>query len=100
MHEDFDRDGFLNYLEENFAGFVSTEGIYLRELIENIINYAHDNKNNSKDQFCYFLSDLLPEVGFGEIAVFMDDKYLTENGKFLKVEALQNRFFLILKIII
>ena len=73
----------MEYLENEFSGF---ENSFLRETVENIISYGLENKNSSLDEFCYFLSDMLPEVEFKNVALFMDDEYLTEQGKKLKRE--------------
>ena len=61
-------------LEENF-----TTDNYARQTVLNIIDYAHKHEHISKDQFAYFISDLLPEVEFLEVARFCDDAILT-NG--------------------
>lgn len=42
-------------------------------------NLKHENK--SLDKFCYWLSDILPEIEFGEVVAFMNDEYLTANGQ-------------------
>ena len=65
------------------------------ELIKNnyIINieYANEHEHISKDMFCKFVSDMIDEVEFGEVAMFMDDKCLTENGKAEKNKFLAHR---------
>ena len=73
----FDDAAFMRYLEREFNGF---ENCFLRELVENLIDYAHKHEQVSKDQFVYFISDMLPEVTFGEVAQFADDDILTANG--------------------
>lgn len=83
MYKDFDKAKFVEYMEKHFNGFSNS---FLRELIENIIDYALKNKQCSKDQFVYFISDLLPEVEFGEVAMFMSDNCLTNNGQQMKYD--------------
>jgi hypothetical protein len=73
----FNKQGFMEYLELSFNGF---ENSFLRNLVKNLIEYANKHERVSKDQFCYFVSDLLPEVEFGEVAMFMNDGSLTEYG--------------------
>ena len=55
------------------------ESSFARDLLENLIEYAHKHEQVSKDQFCEFLADLIPEVEMGEIAAFMEDECLTES---------------------
>ena len=74
MYKGFDSSGFMKLLEENF-----TTDNYARQTVLNIIDYAHKHKHISKDQFAYFISDLLPEVEFLEVARFCEDAILT-NG--------------------
>ena len=74
MYKGFDSNGFMEWLEENF-----TTDHYARQTVLNIIDYAHKHEHISKDQFAYFISDLLPEVEFLEVARFCDDAILT-NG--------------------
>ena len=74
----FNTSAFLSYLNSTFYGF---ENSFIRETIQNLISYGLINNNTSKDQFCYFLSDILSEVTFGEVAMFMDDSLLTQWGQ-------------------
>lgn len=84
MYKGFDKDGFMSWLEETFGGF---DNCFLRELVENIIEYAHKWEHVSKDQFCEFIYDMLPEVEFGEVAMFCEDEILTAYGQQMKREA-------------
>ena len=79
MKKGFDKEAFMNYLKEEFESVFNNHFIY--ELIDNLIEYAHKHEHVSKDQFIWFLADLIPEVEFGEIAQFAGDEMLTENGK-------------------
>lgn len=78
MNNGFDNIAFMEYLENTFTGF---ENCFLRNVIGNIIEYGHKHEHVSKDQFIYFLLDLLPDLEFGEIAQFANDEILTEYGK-------------------
>ena len=83
----FDETGFMGYLEKSFGGFENT---FLRGLVENLVEYGLMYERVSKDQFCYWLSNLLPEVSFGEVAAFMNDDSLTASGKTEKLEAIKD----------
>jgi hypothetical protein len=85
MTNGFDHSAFMAYLENNFNGF---ENSFLRETVGNIVDYGLKHERVSKDQFCYWVSDILPEISFGEVAMFMDDESLTANGKAEKQKAL------------
>lgn len=74
----FDRQGFMEYLQENFNGF---DNSFLRETINKIIDYGEKRHHNSLDQLCYFLYDTIAEIEFGEVAMFMDSSHLTAYGK-------------------
>lgn len=86
MYKGFDGPAFMAYLENTFNGF---ENCFLREIVLNIIEYAHNHEHVSKDQFIYFLFDLLPGLDFGEIAQFANDEILTEYGKAEKQKHIQ-----------
>lgn len=75
MSNGFNKDGFMRWLKEEFPGAIDTHWNY--ELVENILEYALRHEV-SKDQFAYFVSDILPEVEFLEVARFCDSKYLTD----------------------
>lgn len=81
MEQGFNKTAFMEYLAKTFYGFDSS---FTRQLVENVIDYANKWERVSKDQFTYFVSDMLPEVEFGEVAAFVDDKSLTEEGKLRK----------------
>lgn len=74
----FDRAGFMKYLEDTFNGF---DNSFLRQTVENIIDYAQKWEHVSRDQFAYFLSDMIPEIEFSEVARFCDDDILTDWGR-------------------
>jgi hypothetical protein len=79
MRNGFDEKGFLEYLEREFPTVFTNS--FARELVENVIDYGIKYERVSKDQICYFLQDMLPEISFGEIAMFVEDGSLTEFGK-------------------
>lgn len=82
----FNKKAFMAYMEENFNGF---ENPFMRRLIDNVVEYGEKEKTHSKDQLVYFLSDIIPEVEFGEIAQFADNSYLTKTGLMQKQDWLQ-----------
>lgn len=81
MKKGFNDEAFMAYMTYRFPNiFVEApEDSYsfVRELLMNLIEYAHKHEHVSKDQFCMFLSDLIPEVEMGEVAAFMEDNCLT-----------------------
>lgn len=78
MKKGFNDKGFMAYMNYQFPSvFSGLGGSFTWELLENLIEYAHKYEQVSKDQFCVFLSDLIPEVEMGEVAAFMEDDYLT-----------------------
>lgn len=78
MQKGFNNEGFMAYIAYQFPGvFAGNGSSFTRELLENLIEYAMKYEHVSKDQFCEFLADLLPEVEMGEVAAFMEDGCLT-----------------------
>lgn len=86
MENGFDRKAFMAYMENTFNGF---ETPFLRQLVDNVIDYAQKHERVSKDQFVYFVSDVIPEISFGEVAQFMDDECLTAYSQAEKQDWLQ-----------
>lgn len=86
MNKGFNKDGFMAFLEQTFSGF---ENSFLRETVRSLVDYALEHCHHSLDQACYFLSDMLPEVEFAEVAMFMDDSMLTCHGREVKRETLE-----------
>lgn len=72
--DDFDKTGFMAYLEETFDGF---ENAFLRETVEKLISFGLYEQSVSKGQFVSFLNRILPQVELGEIAAFASDGMLT-----------------------
>lgn len=77
-NEKFDVNGFLSYMEQHFE---CTKSYFVREMLQNLIEYAVNHKGHTLDSVAFFLSDMIPEVEFGEIAMFLDDSLLTTYGK-------------------
>lgn len=75
MKNGFDKDGFMKWLKEEFPGVVDTHWNW--DLVANIIDYAIDNKNASDDELPIFLSSMLPEIEYTEIAKFCDEDILS-----------------------
>lgn len=85
MINGFDKEGFMCWLKEKFPGVIDIHWNY--DLVENILNYALRDEV-SKDQFAYFVADILPEVELLEVARFCDSKYLTD-GTIKQLEQLK-----------
>lgn len=49
------------------------------DIVSNIIEYAQKWEHVSKDQFAEFVTTLLPEVEFKEVARFCSDEILTDS---------------------
>lgn len=76
----FDKNGFMEFIQETFVGFDGFDGMIPRQILGNIIDFAIENKNSSRDQLVYFLSDIFPDdLDFGEIAMFTPDEFLTKS---------------------
>ena len=52
METVFDKDGFMSWLKEEFSGVIDTHWNW--DLVENIIDYAMEQKNTSDDEFARF----------------------------------------------
>ena len=77
MINGFDKDGFMSWLKEEFPGCLDNHWHW--DLIENIIEYGFKHEMISKDQLVDWISDMLPEVEFLEVARFMEDGHLTKD---------------------
>lgn len=75
MENGFNKEGFMSWLKEEFPGVVDTHWNW--ELVENIIGYAIENKNTENDELAIFLSSMLPEIEYIEIAKFCDEDMLS-----------------------
>ena len=81
----FNTDGFMAYLKEQFGPM---DDHFTYDMVENLVNYGKDPHGHTKDALAYFLSDMIPEVEFCEVAMFMDDACLTHNGQMEKQKAI------------
>lgn len=84
----FNRAGFLNYYES--CKYTSMDNLSY-QLINNIVCYGMEQKNNAKDQLVYFITDLVPRLDFGEVAAFCDDAHLTNYGLAEKEKYLEEK---------
>lgn len=75
MKNGFNKEGFMKWLKEEFPGVIDTHWNY--DLVENIIDYAMENKNTDDDELAIFLSSMLPEIEYIEIAKFCDEDMLS-----------------------
>lgn len=64
-------DVIFEYLKNTFNFDFSNS--FIRNTIINMINYAVENFNHSKDQLAYYLSDIIDELTFEEIKKVIDD---------------------------
>ena len=81
MKNGFNNRDFINYFVYEKPAKNENPRRLLSEMLEKILEYAHKNEHNSKDQFIYFLLDILPAMDFGEIAQFANDEILTAYGR-------------------
>lgn len=72
----FYKKDFLEWLFAEFPGIGADP--WTRELIENVIAFGQKHEHISKDQFAYWIFDMLPDVEFLEAARFMDPGCLTD----------------------
>ena len=77
MRKGFNFEGFMTWLREEFPSCLNNS--WNCELVKNIIKYGFKHEMIAKDQLCYWISDILPDVEFLEVARFMEDAHLT-NG--------------------
>lgn len=76
MRHGFNFDEFIAWLKEKFPGCLDTRWNY--DLVENIIEYGLRYEIIAQDQFCYWVSNMLPEVEFLDVARFMENNHLTD----------------------
>ena len=70
----FNENAFIEWIEDKFE-----LNQYAVQMVTNIIEYAQKWEQVSKDQFAEFISNLLPEVEFLEVAKFCEDSILTNS---------------------
>lgn len=88
-NENFKKKEFMEYLEETFVGYKGMEGGHLRELVDNLVDFAMEHMSKTRDDVAHFLSGIIPELTFGEVAMFMDESELTEHGRRERTEAMK-----------
>ena len=64
-------DKIMEYLKNNFNFDYSNS--FTRNTFINMIDYAVDNFNNSKDQLAYYLSNIIDELTFQEIKKIIEE---------------------------
>ena len=64
-------DKIMEYLKDTFNFDYSNS--FTRNTFINMIDYAVDNFNNSKDQLAYYLSNIINELTFEEIKKVIDE---------------------------
>mgnify|MGYP004514894259 FL=1 len=64
-------DKIMEYLKSEFNFDYSNS--FTRNTFINMIDYAVDNFNNSKDQLSYYLSSIIDELTFEEIKKVIDE---------------------------
>lgn len=74
MYTNFNKNNFMTWMENEF--YLNNYSI---QTILSLINYAYVHENTSLDQFAYYISDILPEVEFLDVARFCKDNILTQN---------------------
>ncbi len=73
----FNKEKFMDYMKQEFSPM---DNHFTYDMVENLVDYAIQHKSHTKDDLCFFLSDIIPEVEFGEVAIFEDDANLTNCG--------------------
>ena len=72
MIKGFNQSLFMEWLESEF-----NMNRFTIDIVLNILDYASKHEHVSKDQFCYFVADLIPEVDMLDVATFCDNSFLT-----------------------
>lgn len=78
---------FMDYIKKTFSPM---DNHFTYDIVENLARYAMEHKSHTKDALCYFLSDIIGAVEFGEVAMFEDDANLTNFGLAEKRAALES----------
>ena len=77
MRNGFNETAFKEYLADQFPN--SMRFSFTSELIDNILDHAHNMHHVSKDMFVTFLDKMIPEITFDEIIQFAEDGILTKS---------------------
>lgn len=77
----FNKETFLEYMASEFPSVYNNT--HSREILENIVQFAIKEKDESKGQLVAFLLDMIPEVREDEIKMFyeVDPELPSEGGK-------------------
>ena len=67
----FNIEKFMAYMKETFGPM---DNHFTYDTVENLVRYAMEHKSHTKDAVCFFLSDIIEELEFGEAAMFEDEK--------------------------
>ena len=67
----FDKDGFLEWIKEEFPGVIDTHFNY--DMMDNLLEYAILNKDYSQIMFIDFLESIIPEITHEEIKKFITE---------------------------
>ncbi len=86
MEHKFNVDGFMLYLTQQFPPM---DYHFTYDMTENLVRYGMDHFGHTCDGVVRFLSTIMPEMEFGEIAMFEDDENLTDFGRSEKYEAIE-----------
>lgn len=60
--------------------------MFTARLLELVIEYGQEHRNNSKDQLAFYLYDVIPDVEFSEVVAYCSNDILTNNAKNEKYE--------------
>ena len=76
----FAQDEFIAYMLDKAPNAVTVP------MLSRVIEYGLKNKNFSKDQFYYYLLDVIPEIDEREAAAFFSNEVLTVDTRSKKAE--------------
>lgn len=87
IRKGFDRIGFKDYLINKIPGHMDRDALsYFLMYVDKVVDYGFKYERVSKDQFAYWLSDILPDLEVGEAAMFIADSSLTNELQYVKRE--------------
>lgn len=77
MRDGFNETAFKEYLNQRHPSSMAYH--FTREMVDNILDHAHNMYHVSKDMFVTFLDKMIPEITFDEIIQFAEDGILTKS---------------------
>jgi hypothetical protein len=87
IKQGFDRIGLKDYLINQIPGHMDRDArSYFLMYVDKIVDYGLKYEHVSKDQFAYWLSDMIPDLEVGEAAMFIADSSLTNELQYVKRE--------------